>query len=222
MNTKNGHGVYTFIAFFLLFSIYCADYDLLEQDPPTPPDPVDLRISSITDSSVTLSWSKCVNDSFLNYIVLYSPGSYVGRDGPVFDTLSFAADTFAAVKPLRDLTQYAFRVIVTLSNGASTPSGLADTITLEDLKGKLKLTWFPDSAGAQLLWTKSVIPCIQYRIFSDSTPTVDSTDTRIKIAIDTTFKVSGLLPENKYFYRVYAYNELVGVAVSNIVEVLAP
>jgi hypothetical protein len=224
MITKNKHGVYTFIytlaAVLLLFSVYCADYDLLETGLPAPPDPVDLKITSISDSSVTINWTRCENDSFLNYIVLYSPGSYVGAGGPVFDTLTFAADTFITVKPLADLTQYAFRVKVTLMNGASTPSPIAVTTTPENLNGKLKLTWIPDSTGALLLWTKSVTPSIQYRIFSDTTATVDSTDTLTKIVIDTTYRISDLIPGKKYWYRVYARNELSFVAVSNIVEVL--
>jgi hypothetical protein len=204
----------------LLFFVHCADYDLLEQDPPIPPDAVDLKITRVTDSSVTINWTKCDNDSFLNYIVLYAPGSYVGIDGPVFDTLSFAGDTFITVKPLRDLTQYAFRVKVTLINSASTPSLIADTTTFEKLKGKLKLTWLQISTGAQLLWTKSVIPCIQYRIYSDTAATVDSTDNRITIITDTTMSTSGLLPGKSYWYRVYAYDEISTVAVSNVVEVV--
>jgi hypothetical protein len=204
----------------LLLSVFCADYDLLDKDPPVPPDPVSVKISKVTDSSVTINWSKCTNDSFLCYIVLYSTGSYVGSDGTVFDTLSYAVDTFATIKSLTDLTQYAFRVSVKLTNGASTPSLIVDTTTLENLKGKLKLTWHSDSIKTQLTWTKSVTPCMQYRIFSDTVAAVDSLDSLIRIVTDTVYRLSDPPTVKSRFYKVYARNEQAFVASSNIVEIL--
>ncbi|HEX2957297.1 MAG TPA: fibronectin type III domain-containing protein [Chitinispirillaceae bacterium] len=204
----------------LLLSVFCADYDLLDQDPPVPPDPVKVKISKFSDSSVTLNWSKCTNDSFLCYTVQYAIGSYVGSDDPVFDTLSYAIDTFATIKSLADLTEYAFRVTVTLKNGASTPSDVVVTTTLENLKGKLKLTWRSDSTKTELIWTKSVIPCMRYRIFSDTVSTVDSLDSLIRIVTDTIYRISDPPTVKSRYYKVYARNEQSFVASSNIVEIL--
>lgn len=205
----------------LLLSVYCADYDLLDQDPPVPPDPVTVSISKVTDSSVTINWSKCKNDSFLCYIVLYSAGNYVGRDGKVFDTLSYAVDTFATIKSLFNQTEYAFRVIVKLKNNAEMPSLPVSATTLENLKGKLKLIWHSDSIKTDLIWTKSVIPCFEYRIFMDTvSAAVDSLDSLIKIVTDTMYRLQDPPTVKSHYYRVYARNESSFIASSNIVEIL--
>jgi hypothetical protein len=204
----------------LLIFAFCADYDLLDKDPPVPPDPVKVSINKVTDSSVTINWSKCTNDSFLCYIVLYGEGSYVDERDKVFDTLSYAVDTFATIKSLIAQTEYAFRVVVKLKNKMATPSIPVSTTTLENLKGKLKLTGHSDSIKAELIWTKSVIPCMRYRIFSDTVSTVDTLDSLIRTLTDTVYHISDPPKIKSRYYRVYAQNEQSFVASSNIVEIL--
>jgi hypothetical protein len=207
--------------FFSLIFAFCADYDLLDKDPPVPPDPVTVLISKVTDSSVTINWTKCINDSFLCYIVKYDAGSNVGSNAKVFDTLTYAIDTFATIKSLTDQTEYAFRVIVKLKNNAETPSLPVSTTTFENLKGKLKLTWHSDSIKTQLIWTKSVIPSMQYRIYLDTaSAAVDSLDSLIRIVTDTVYRIPDPPTVKARYYRVYARNEQSFVASSNIVEIL--
>jgi hypothetical protein len=63
----------------------------------------------------------------------------VDRNDIFADSLSFDTDTIKTVQPLDDMTRYYFRVIVYNGQGNYSASNIVDTVTPEDMKGKLKL-----------------------------------------------------------------------------------
>lgn len=208
---------------FALLLSSCADYDLLE-DPDETPDPVELEIIDVTDSSVTLRWERCNDEDFSRYEVYYGTNDIVDRSDKLADSLSFDVDTVKTVKPLDDATRYYFRVIVTNENEKYSVSNIVDTVTPENMRGKLKLSKPElDDEDIFLKWTASVEEFDKYVIHADTTRTVDTTDTLLAtVYSDTTETIEGLPFGHTWWFRVYALSDTAQVATSNTVEMNLP
>ena len=218
---NNGYPVVSMIMFLILTIINCADYDLME-DPDRKPDRVELMITDVTDSSVTLEWTRCDDANFRSYEVYYGTDDIIDRSNTLADSLLFDVDTVKTVQPLDDLTHYYFRVIVTNENGNFSVSNIADTVTPEDMKGKLRL--FPPESDKEnnvsLRWTSALEEIKRYRIYGDTISTVDTADTLLStVYSDTTEQIEGLLLDHIWRFRVYAIGDSGIISTSNIVDI---
>lgn len=203
---------------------FCADYDELD-DPDRKPDPVTLAISEVTDSSVTLHWSRCVDEEFAKYELYYGTNDIVDRNDKLADSLSFDVDTIKTVQPLDDLTRYYFRVIVYNKQGNYSVSNIVDTVTPEDMKGKLRLiaAGTDEENNVKLLWTKALETVDRYSVHADTAGAVDTSDTLVATVYnDTTETLMGLAAGRTWRLRVYGRLESTIVATSNVIEVSIP
>ncbi|MBN1575032.1 MAG: fibronectin type III domain-containing protein [Chitinispirillaceae bacterium] len=208
----------------LLLCLSCADYDLLD-DPDREPDPVSLEIIAVSDSSVTLRWTRCDDDDFRQYAVYYGTSDIVDRSDKLADSLSFDVDTVKTVRPLDDMTRYYFRVIVYNEGENFSVSNIVDTVTPENMKGKLKLAVpeLTEDRAVRLRWTSALEEFNRYVIHADTTRTVDTTDTLLAtVYSDTAETVEGLQPDRTWWLRVYARHDTAIVATSNTVEIRLP
>lgn len=206
----------------VLFS--CADYDLLsEQD--AIPDPVALEIVAVTDSSVALRWSQCHHADFRQYAVYYGTQDVIDNNDKLADSLSFVTDTVKKVWPLDELTRYYFRVMVTTQGGLLSASNTVDTVTLENMRGKLQLfrPELKNDGAIAVRWTAALVPVDRYLLYGDTLATVDASDSLLStVYSDTAKTVSGLAAGKTWYLRVYAYNDTTRVATSNRVDMTIP
>jgi hypothetical protein len=213
--------------FFILFIFCsCADYELLNFGEP---DSVTLRISSATDSTVTLNWSKSFDTDFKNYKVFYSKQANVDINDSLADSLSVRPDTVLTVRGLTAATRYYFRVLVTTGRKLSSFSNEIDTVTLKDTItdtiNHLKL-FAPESitdSSVTLRWSRYKDFFDSYRIFGDTTWEVNFKDSVFATVYqDTTIVLPKLSKNKKYWFRVYAKKDTTYLAESNSVEVIVP
>lgn len=207
---------------FILISFDCADYDLME-DPDRKPERVELEIIDVTDSSVTLEWTRYDDEDFSSYEVYYGTEDIIDRSNKLADSLLFDVDTVKTVQPLDDLTRYYFRVIVTNTGGNFSVSNIVDTMTPEDMKGKIRLFTpvLNADSDVSLKWTSALEMIKNYRIYGDTLSAVDTTDTLLStVYSDTTERIEGLLLDRTWRFRVYAMSDSGIAATSNIVDIL--
>lgn len=201
----------------------CADYDLLDSDDP---DPVKLQITSVSDSTVSLKWTRSTAEDFRNYKVYYSRNDVVDNTDSLSDSLSFRIDTTKIVRGLSSETHYYFRVIVNTESGKFSASNIADTVTLADSAadstGVLKL-YGPENitdSSVTLKWSKCELAFDRYRIFADTTWQVNFSDIPVDtIYQDTSTTIFDLDSGKTYWFRVYAQKDTGFIASSNSVEV---
>jgi hypothetical protein len=204
-----------------VLALTCADYEMLdelEEDP----DAVTLAISNVTDSSVTLRWTKYRDDDFSRYEVYFGTNDIVDRSDEFSDSLLFSSDTVKIVQPLDDLQRYYFRVLVVNETGRFSASNTVDTVTPENMRGKLKLAApvRTDAGDLRLSWTAALEPIDRYEIFADTLHTVDTTDTSVAtVYSDTAETVTGLVSDRTWWLRVYALRDTAIVATSNSVAI---
>lgn len=219
---SNFHLTLYILMILLLINLHCADYDLMD-DPDREPDRVELSITDVTDSSVTLEWTRCDDEDFRSYEVYYGTDDIIDRSNTLADSLLFDVDTVKTVQPLDDMIRYYFRVIVTNETGNFSVSNIVDTITPEDMKGKLRLFTpvINDDNDVYLKWTSALEAIKSYRIYADTVNAVDTTDSLVAtVYSDTTEKISGLTADYRWRFRVYAMNDSAIAATSNTVDVL--
>jgi hypothetical protein len=201
------------LLFALIAFIGCADYDLLET---REPEPVELEIIGVSDTTVTLRWSRSGAEDFRSYAVYYDFGKndIVDSADKLADTLYFAQDTQKTVWNLDPETRYYFRVIVNTRHGMIAPSNIVDTMTLPDSKTR-EIVLSVDSLSVTdvsltLRWRDSRGEG-PYRVSIDTTHTVDSTDTALietrRVNDDTSQTIIGLKPSTGYWLRVYGLDE---------------
>jgi hypothetical protein len=96
----------------------------------TPPPPsVVLKSSSITDSSVSLSWTRCTDNDFASYIVFVSDSQTNLSSKP--DTIiTSALDTMHVVTGLSHSTRYYCMVRTTFGSIAALESNVLSVTTL--------------------------------------------------------------------------------------------
>jgi hypothetical protein len=211
-------------ALYLMLLSGCADYDLLD-DPERKPEPVELEIIAVTDSSVTVRWTQCRDEDFRQYAVYYGTDDIVDRSDKLADSLSFSVDTVKTVQPLDDLTRYYFRVIVYNDLDNFSVSNIVDTTTSEDMKGKMKLfrPVLNDDGGVELLWTAALEEVERYMVYADTTKTVDVTDSLYAtVYSDTTETIEGLEAGHTWRFRIFASSDTAVEASSNTVTLELP
>jgi hypothetical protein len=202
----------------------CADYDELD-DPDRKPEAVDLEIIRVTDSTVTLRWTRNNEEDFRQYAVYYGINEIVDRDDNLDDSLSYSDDTVKTVGPLDDLVHYYFRVMVYNERGNFRWSNTVDTTTPENMKGKIKLGT-PERTGLEsvrLRWSAAAGVINRYTVYGDTMGVVDTNDQLFStIHTDTTSVIEGLGPGRTWWFRVYAWNDTALAATSNIVKIGMP
>lgn len=209
----------------LLLFFACTDWDL----PKDYPDTVVLSTYRVTDSSVTLKWTKASDTNFGSYVVYKGDGEVIDTSDEVLDTIVFSVDTTYTADGLTAGTDYSFRVMVTSPEGTYTVSNVVKTQTLVDLNSvKLKLKQ-PDTtqiteSSVALQWDfdawqwSDTLP--QYTIYMDTTSTVDSLDSLVGEVVGAKQAVVTQLEANKkYFFRVYLEHEDTSKAGSNVIEI---
>lgn len=207
-------------ALFLL-GLLCADYELLD-DEKVRIDAVTLSIDTVTDSSVTLRWTRYNDDDFSNYVVLYGTGDIVDWNDKVADSLMFDFDTTKIVQPLDDRSHYYFRVMVLNSDGVFSGSNTVDTTTPENMHGKIRLETPTEATDDKtvLHWSSSIDTFDRYMIYADTTRTVDTTDTLLStVYSDTSEVIDNTVFGRSFWVRVFAYDDTAVVAKSSSVEV---
>lgn len=210
--------------FLLLCS--CADYDLLNLGDP---DSVKLSIKAVTDSTVTLLWSKSNDEDFADYKVYYSRNETVDQRDSLVDSLSFRIDTIKTVRKLLPGTRYYFRVLVNTGRGLFSASNEVDTVTRKDTVSdstanlKLYAPYNITDSSVTLRWSKYQFSFDSYRVFMDTTWNVTIEDSLIKpVYHDTILTVTGLKNDKNYWFRVYAKKDTSYVSESNSIEVRIP
>ena len=204
----------------------CADYDLLNLDEP---ESVNLAIKAVTDTTVTLVWSKSNDEDFSNYKVYYSRSETVDQHDSLVDSLSFRIDTTKTVRNLIPGTRYYFRVIVNTGRGLFSASNEVDTVTLRDTSAdtslilKLYSPVIISDSSIILRWSKVYFTFDAYKVFMDTTWDVTNADSVIgTVYHDTTLVVNGLVKNRTYWYRVYVTKDIGYIVGSNSVEAKIP
>ncbi len=202
-----------------LVMLNCTDWDLGGEG--EAPDPVALEITSVTDTSVTLRWSRSDDEDFKSYQVYYSTSDIVDTTDKIADTLHISKDTVKTVTGLDANRHYYFRVVVTTYRNMISASNIVDTTTLKSMID-LTLTLNPPVAlsefSVSLSWEKGWLSDFnQYWVYMDTTATVDSTDKCVDTVNDgLNTVVDGLLRNKKYWFRVYLNKNNVAKHGSNI------
>jgi hypothetical protein len=205
-----------FLAGITLLMLSCADYDLLDEENALPA--VELKVNGVRDSTVTLSWTGCRDETFKNYKIYYDSSDVVDQSDKLVDSLSFAQDTVKAVGGLSPATQYYFRVVLTNQQGKTTPSNTVCAITWLSFR---PLQWRGDSA-VSLVWTRvRNAPVNDYRVFSDTNDLVDTTDSlwARPVAGDSAITLSDLPAGAAKRFRVYAMGDSGVLTQSSTVQV---
>ncbi len=218
MKKKTFINILSWLIIPALSFLCCTDWDLGEEDVP---DSVTLGIIGVTDTTVTLRWSKSDDVDFESYMVYYSQSDVVDTTDQIADTLFFSYDTVKTVSKLEPEKHYYFRVIVNTFRNMISASNIVDTTTLKNISSytlKLSKPVAVSEHSISLSWEKEWTSTYnQYWIYCDTTSTVDSTD----ICIDTVNNVtadtvSGLKRETTYWFRVYLNRNGIPQAGSNI------
>lgn len=198
---------------FLLFiaaalaGVTCTDWDLGNED--LLPDPVTLSVYGVTDTTVSLRWTRSHDEEFKCYQVFYSTSDVVDTGSKVVDTLFFSRDTTKTVTGLEGNKRYYFRVMVYTNRNTMAPSNVVDTVTLPSLKD-LKIDLFADTTKttefSTFLYWKPVVSGTgnKYVIYQDTTLNVDSSDISVDTIIDTTYtKINNLQRNKHYWFKIY-------------------
>jgi len=200
---------------FLLSLITCSDYHLLGND--EPPEKVEVRIETISDTSVTLTWTECSDDDFRFYYVYYdsSQSGVVDTSSQVVDTLKFKTDTRIIVSGLERSTNYFFRVVVEDEWGNISISDPVDTTTLFTSREILDIH-IVDSlvtdTSIDIYWNETATANSifkQYLIYIDSTGRKDTANSRLETLSrkqDTVLHINELKKNTDYWVAVYAEN----------------
>lgn len=214
-----------FVLMTILTGITCTDWDLVEQ---VPPDPVFLEYIGLTDTSVTLRWTRSQEEFFDNYKVYYSTdnNSSVDITDNLIDSLSFPYDTIVTVWGLKAYTLYNFRVYVTNTDGLMSGSNPVTVTTFKDINSPLELIQ-PDSVHdvgehqVMLRWRKKWIDTSNvYKVYYDSGTTVDTLhDTSVTIINDTCALIRNLQRATVYTFKVFIDRNGILAAGSNPVTV---
>jgi hypothetical protein len=210
-----------YIGFLVGIFFSCADYDLMEQS--LHPDGVTLSITGVSDTSVTIRWTRYTGEDFQRYSVYCSRSDAIDTTDSLCDTLLFSIDTAKTIRGLMVGTLYYFRVMVTTKEGGVGVSNIVDTTTVVSMKGKLKLEQ-PDTAAltdstVTLRWSSCVSLFDSYKIYRDTTSNADDKDTLIRTVYnDTQATIRGLDQSRDYWFRVYAVLDTTVVAVSNVMQ----
>jgi fibronectin type 3 domain-containing protein len=187
---------YLFILILIMLLVSCADYDMLDEKPGA----VSLAVSDVQDSSVTLSWTQSTDENFKNYRIYYDTNNNLSRFG---DSILFAAQTTATIKTLAPATAYYFAVFVTNQAAKSSMSNIASAVTWLQFQPQ---QWLGDSA-VLLKWGRPRgVSVTGYRLYSDTTASVDSLDTleAQPASGDTAFYLSYLPYGITEYLKVYA------------------
>lgn len=204
----------------------CADYDLLNQGDP---ESVTLSITSVTDSTVTLHWSKSLDKDFKNYKLYFSRNETVDATDSLVDSLSFRIDTVRTVRNLIPATRYYFRVLVNTGRNLFSPSNEVYTVTSKDtVTAAIKNINLnaPESitdSSVTLRWSHFSGTFDSYRIFVDTTGDVTFADSLFATVYpDTSKLISKLISNKTYWFRVYAKKDTSYLGKSNSIEVNIP
>ena len=209
------------ISFAIILFLSCADYDLMEKS--LHPDGVDLSIVNVSDTSVTLSWTRYTGEDFNSYKVYCSRNDAIDTTDSLADSLHFAIDTTKTIRGLNVGTLYYFRVMVTTREGGVGVSNIVDTTTILSMKGHLKL-YPPDTAqttdsSVTLRWSTCISNFKTYKLYMDTTSDVDNKDTLVQtIYTDTAATIRGLQQGRNYSFIVYAMLDTSVVAKSDVME----
>jgi hypothetical protein len=192
--------------------VSCADYSQLNDT--NPPASVTLSVADVHDSTVTLRWTQSPDDNFKSYKVYVDSSDIVDPSSSLVDSLLFAMDTIKIVRGLKPATTYHFRVFVINQAGKISASNIASAITWLSFLPQQKV----GDSMVILNWTKiRNSPVAGYRIFSDTTQSVDTID---QVAgSDTSLAVKNIPAGQINYYRAYARDDSGFIAPSNVISI---
>jgi hypothetical protein len=183
----------------------------------------DITVTSITDTTATLKWTKYASSDFKNYKVYFSLDPTVELTDSLEDSLVVKTDTSMIVRSLVAATTYTFRVMVTTIYGDVFYSDNVQATTTNVTGTTLKL-YGPDEVDSTLVvlhWSPCKPAPDSYWLYRGSTQFVSDSDTMaVPQCIDTFVVVKNLAPNTVYWFKVYARTGADIVASSNAVEVL--
>jgi len=224
MNKKHSIPTGRFLAVSMLLLVIgsaCTDWDIA-QDPDEIPEAVELSISEVTDSSVTLVWTQNPDSIFKNYTVYYSTSDIVDTTDKAVDTISFARDTVKVVKGLDADRRYYFRVMVNSILGTMSASNIVDTITYKKITDRRLVldTVSVTENTVKLSWVKDWVDGYEknFVIYMDTATTVDSLDTPVDTIHDfMNTVIEGLARTTRYSFRVFQLRNGIPSAGSNTI-----
>lgn len=177
------------------------------------PDPVTLDTpSNVTETSVSLSFSRCLAPSFAQYRVIRGQRQDLDADSTrrILTTLTSAGTTtYEDRTELEQGMTYYYRVDVVDGNGTASPSNTVST-TIPDLPPAAVTLNAPTSTGETtvlLAWSQSDIrDFLRYEVRRSSSAGVGP-DATLLGSIDQKQTVNyldtGLTENTKYFYRIF-------------------
>jgi fibronectin type 3 domain-containing protein len=198
-----------------------------------PPAAVTLNSpDGISDSRLTLKWSKTTSEDFAAYRVYRNETGAVTEQDNMVGEIRDVEQLYFDDMNLVENTLYYYRVVVADQAGLTTRSNevQARTTNLPPPAVILSPGTDLDFTAAPLSWSKSnVHDFASYKLFRDTQSTVSSGSTlvvELKDAEATAYRDTALVSGHTYYYRVYVVDD--GVTPkpeqtgSNVVEVTTP
>ncbi len=173
---------------------------------------IDMTIFNVTDSSITMRWNMYRGNDFKRYYLRCSHNYGVKVTDSLVDSFSIQADTVYEAQHLTPQSRYFYRLFVPVSNvsGGYLNSNEVDTVTLENKEGKLAF-YPPDSitdSSITLRWSRyALAPVNSYKVYMDTSQSVDNKSPMVKIAYDTIATVKGLIASQNYWFKIYAWGD---------------
>jgi len=198
-----------------------------------PPAAVTLSTADgISDSRLTLKWSKTASEDFAAYRVYRNETGAVTEQDPMVGEIHNVEQLYFDDMNLVENTLYYYRVVVADQAGLTTRSNevQARTTNLPPPAVLLSPGTDLDFTAATLSWSKSnVHDFASYKLYRDTQSTVSSGSTlvaELKDAEATAYRDTALVSGHTYYYRVYVVDDGVTPKAeqtgSNVVEVTTP
>ncbi len=176
-----------------------------------PTTPTGLTSSSITTSSVTVSWNSSADATSYNL----QRDTNTSFTGPT--TTTGIVTTSSSVTGLSSGTNYYFRVSAVNSVGTSTYSSYITVLTLPAAPTISSSSI--STSGATISWS-AITGASSYTLQRSSSSSFTTIDSSLSGIVGTSTSVSGLSSGTTYYYRLYAVNSTGLSSASNTVTLL--
>ncbi len=186
-----------------------------------PQNPVLSPATNVTDSSVTLTWSKNNDVDFERYVIWYDTSSTENPSENYMEIYN-SADTSFVVTPLCDNTTYFFRIQVTDLRGHSSLSNVIEA-TLENGIPTTPQMYqaYRTANGAYVSWGKVLIcDFSKYELIRSADNVYDGSDILVTTItdIDINFYEDTGVDESVYYYFVKITDQTDLSSVSDYIE----
>jgi fibronectin type 3 domain-containing protein len=182
--------------------------------------------TAVSQTELTLSWSKNDEDDFASYKIYRSTEPSVDVTDQLIATITRSDVTTYRDSGLQENTRYYYRVFVFDNGGTSSPSNEVGPRTLNAPPTAVTLTGNATdrSDEVDLNWTENHDhDFLEYRIYRDQSPSVGTNSTLARAVTERTslaFLDHDLQENTRYYYRVFVADNGDSVTASNEISVL--